>query len=1158
MGRTLLAASLLVAAGVAVNQILNNGKLSWSWGYLALVFTVLGALAQASPQPAPPAGETAPPAEPARRRWRARRAYLRRMRSSVDQMETIGLVTQAEFVLRTRQVYVDVMLQPKPVTDTVTDSGIGTVPSAPGQRESLASFLTPGRVLAVLGAAGSGKTTLARYTALELAERRWRRGMLPVLLYLRDHTEAIRAEEPESLARIAAAAPWLDGAIPAEWLERRLARGQCVVLLDGLDEVADTGDRRRMVRWVEDQISRYPGNAYVVTSRPLGYKDNRLSRAEVLQVQRFTSAQIRTFLHAWYRAIEHRSREGDAQEIDRIAAHDADDLFQRISGRPTLYDLAANPMLLTMIANVHRYRAGSLPGSRAALYEEMCQVLLHRRQEAKHLTDAELEGLSGERKERVAQELAWYMMRNHLRDIPAAKAERAIRSVLQRTAPDLTPEVFLAHVRRSGLLLEHQHGQYGFAHLTLQEYLAAALVPGHASRRQVLVDNVSDPWWRETTLLWAARADASPVVAACLAAHTVAALNLAYACAEEARELDPELRVALDELLRATPEDLDEIRLLDGVAAARALQETHALDNSGVRICAHPLSDDLWDRFDRAHARTGTAAGPWAEDLKDFLTWLNGLFSDGTGYRLPTPREARQALDGNLYPEAGMVLYAADHDEDTGQGAGQGAVRFVLGESARHPHVPEEGQIEGYPELILDQTRLVRLCLKSRSDLPFAYRLSHAGPRDLGRPRHRLLHVVDLAFEVACVLAYCRGLVRERDLGFDETLVLDPARLFDMGLARKLASDLDDALRLDRTIEQALAEVFGHMRDLESADVHASAASLIPILGQAVAGLLDVTRGRGFSSDRRLTGAVNEALGLASAFAGAQVLDKDPDHLDALGSLLRDLLALDAGAGDPNGGDVFGLDRHRSMDEVFHLTSADFPTRGRSAGSSRAGYLDYASAEARLHAGRLLPHSAGSAARRSAVGGAFALANGLALASDLVLARALGASDASAHGADALTGLAGACGQLVRCYTRFSASEQAYRRHRTEGEPASFGDFLRDQLSDITPWYATDDPAATLEKARVRASEAGTRDTEALISAALLYASPLWNRRRPVRQSDTVPAATCVLAAMTLCDERATDPGLVQLLRDALNALVALTPDTGRRSERAKLVLVRN
>jgi predicted NACHT family NTPase len=174
-------------------------------------------------------------------------------------METIGLVTQAAYVLRTRQVYVDVALQPRLVTETVPDGGVGGAGAMPaGARKPLASFLAPGSVLAVLGAAGSGKTTLVRYTALEMAERRWwpwqaefwRPRRIPVLLYLRDHAEAILAEPRQNLGAIGAAAPGLEGAVTGPWLQRRLERGRCVVLLDGLDEVADARQRAAVVGWV--------------------------------------------------------------------------------------------------------------------------------------------------------------------------------------------------------------------------------------------------------------------------------------------------------------------------------------------------------------------------------------------------------------------------------------------------------------------------------------------------------------------------------------------------------------------------------------------------------------------------------------------------------------------------------------------------------------------------------------------------------------------------------------------------------------------------------------------------------------------------------------------------------------------------------------------
>ncbi|SPT50066.1 NACHT domain-containing protein [Actinomadura madurae] len=1148
-GRTLIAASLTVAAGVAVNQILNNGKLSWSWGYLALVFTVLGALTQAPQQT-----ETAStPAQARRTRRGSRREYLRRMRSAVDQMETIGLVTQAEYVLRTRQVYVDVMLQPRPVTDAVTDAGIGHVPpTVLGRREPLASFLAPGRVLAVLGAAGSGKTTLARYTALEMAERRWSRGPLPVLLFLRDHVQDLQAEEPAGLPEIVAAAPWLGGAVSAEWLEKRLERGRCVVLLDGLDEVADAQSRGRVVQWVENQISRYPGNAFVVTSRPFGYDGNRLSRADVLQVQRFTSRQIRAFLDAWYRAIERRSREGDPEEIDRIAAQAADDLFRRIIERPALYDLAANPLLLTMIANVHRYRS-SLPGSRAALYEEVCQVLLHRRQEAKNLADTALDGLSGDKKERIVQELAWYMMRRRLRDVPAEEAERAIRTVLQRTAPDIAPDAFLHYARRSGLLLEHRHRRYGFAHLTLQEYLAAALVPGHASRRQVLVDNVSDPWWRETTLLWAARADAGPVVEASLAARTVPALNLAFACADEARELDPALRDQLDRLLTTEPGDPDEVRLLDGVAAVRALQDTHALDDTGTRICAHPVDAALWNRFasriDRPLAPPGALTGYlWTRDLKDFVDWLNGLFGDGTSYRLPTPPEALHALGSDLYPGTETILYAADHDR-TGE---QDQMRLVTADPAEHPHHPTAQQVENYPDVILDHTHMFFRLLRHRSSLTFPQLAAFAAPRDLARPEHRLLHLLDVALDLSFDREGTRELTRDRALDLTDGLRPNLDHLLRHPSDRRPREPYGER-DLDRDLDRASVTVFHQARR--------------------------VCRGLEFELD----------LGLDFDFA--------PRNIGILSRALSELLNRETRVGDPNvGGDLrFIGDVSRDID----ITLDQALSRGMRRALDLA--LIHAPDSEAAHARRPITTLIGALARvpprdvpdladklSLAIDLAYAyrdqtLERLLSRVRDLALARVrtLRSSSISAHALahdlafariaadsdlwtvrpEAVTGIGRACSHLMRYWASqiFVEHDGSNQPRRTTGRNW-LSDVLQDQLGTPYYWSPAEDPVLALADAERLAETNGEREMAALIKNAMALVAPL-SDRSPVKQSHLVLSATSILAALTLSEN--SRPELSRLLHGALCALIALTPDvdieaSARQLSPRALVLVPN
>lgn len=689
--RVMGGAGLLVTGGVATNQVLSDKGLSWTWLYASLGIAVLMLLyteVWAAPGGAA-TGDTG--FTGARNTARGRRAvYLRQLRATVRDMETVGVATQGEFVLRMHQVYVDVSLAPQVLHAVAGEPHLGAVSGEAGgltRRRSLESVLrdvernAAARILAVIGGPGSGKTTLARSTALALCEARWwpwgRR--LPVLLYLRDHSARLLAGETPTLGEVAVSSGWLEGKVSEDWLERRLDRGRCVVLLDGLDEVADAAERSRVVAWVVRQTERHPRNIYVVTSRPHGYQSNPLPGAEVLQVRRFTGEQISQFLHQWSYAIESRARAHTRREVHAATdnfvvrlrtrassrhelrtagARNAEELMGRLRNQPSLYDLAANPLLLTMIANVHRYR-GQLPGSRAELYAEMCDVLLHRRYEARGLSDAT--GLSGQHKQHVTQHLALVMMQAKVRDWPVGDAAGAIHQPLQHVPGNVTSEVFLEEARKSGLLVEREHGFHGFAHLTLQEYLAAAQLSTPRADTTILTRSVDDPWWRETILLWAAGNDATEVISACLDCGTVRALALAFDCADQAQIVDPAVRSRLEALLtesaRSQVADPALQRVLAGVVATRTLRETVQLNDS-VALCARPIPQALYNMFireERADSRhhpdiastdssgnsSAAAVGMQAGDAERFSVWLNGITSEAT-YRLPTPDELQE------------------------------------------------------------------------------------------------------------------------------------------------------------------------------------------------------------------------------------------------------------------------------------------------------------------------------------------------------------------------------------------------------------------------------------------------------------------------------------------------------------------------------------
>lgn len=102
-----------------------------------------------------------------------------------------------------------------------------------------------------------------------------------------------------------------------------------------------------------------------------------------------------------------------------------------------------------MIATVHRHQ-GALPGSRAELYAQICQVLLWRRQAAKKLPVEP----GGTQKERLMRVLAFEMMRREARDLTTDQAAAILRPILRRVSKDLTAEDFLDDAASNGLFIE--------------------------------------------------------------------------------------------------------------------------------------------------------------------------------------------------------------------------------------------------------------------------------------------------------------------------------------------------------------------------------------------------------------------------------------------------------------------------------------------------------------------------------------------------------------------------------------------------------------------------------------------------------------------------------------------------------------------------------
>lgn len=353
--------------------------------------------------------------------------------------------------------------------------------------------------LVLLGYPGAGKTTLTKYFLLCFAGNKAEQqlGMpqpfLPILLSLRD----IDPELPLTANTLASLQKYhLD--LSEEFFLHYLQEGRAILLLDGLDEVPTEKKRAQVSQWIHHQAHlAFPKCPVIVTSRFSGYRGEAVLPGYYLrlEIQDYGMPEVQQFLENWLIGVETHVHE-DNDYWRQQAKSRAENLFQRIEAAPALRELAVNPLMLQIIALVHRDR-GTLPERRVELYKECTDVLLERWDKAKGLEVL----LSASQARQLLQPIAlWMHSVENRREVSKAELLEFMQPHLGRIKREVDPEELLQNwLDRSGIF-KGEGDIYFFHHLSFQEYLTAEEIR-NTRQADTLVKQFDQAWWREPTLL---------------------------------------------------------------------------------------------------------------------------------------------------------------------------------------------------------------------------------------------------------------------------------------------------------------------------------------------------------------------------------------------------------------------------------------------------------------------------------------------------------------------------------------------------------------------------------------------------------------------------------------------------------------------------------
>ncbi len=312
----------------------------------------------------------------------------------------------------------------------------------------------------ITGTGGLGKSMMMRHLLLDTIDKFEKRHVIPIYVTLKDYSKDVE----DLFEYIYGKIKTLGGNISESDFVQALAAGQCLLLLDGLDEI-NTDLRACFENDLEIFTDKYVENTYVISSRPYSQFVS-FSRFKIFELLPFTKEQAISLIDKLdFRADEPSIKANFRKELSN-----------------TLYDthreFTTNPLLLTIMLMTYEQFA-EIPSKMHVFYNEAYLALSQKHDASKGAYKRQFAtGLSADR-------FACYFEEFCARTYTDEKFEMSIQEISNyfdalkerkryECEKNITVTDFVEDLTNNMCLMYYENSCYHFTHRSFQEYFCAS------------------------------------------------------------------------------------------------------------------------------------------------------------------------------------------------------------------------------------------------------------------------------------------------------------------------------------------------------------------------------------------------------------------------------------------------------------------------------------------------------------------------------------------------------------------------------------------------------------------------------------------------------------------------------------------------------------